>query len=466
MKQKLQEHYKGFAFFSEIDGRSNVLCSKNMVDFIINEHWYSERKDNAADEAERIVIAAAKIISAELREKKYNVQSYPTNEDITNNIQSKAWIPHYLQTFLKPIISSKLKQTSIGHAIVQASCRSVITPTLFGLGVELDHVFGSRWLIEELSRLGFSISYDEVNRYKQSVIQNESLDNILTEYFPGTFTQWVADNVDHNVATLDGRGTFHGMGIIAVSTPSDGVKIVPNSRVVPRQKRKKVNEVVYSKGVPIVQYSSPLEKGLSLVTYKPIIQLQIPYTLPPELCSNLLWHSGWIFCNATKPRPNWSGFMQHLFSCNEISPSKSEVLFSPIIDLNPSDETCIYSTLLYIQTQAEKINIPTPCITFDQPLWLRAFEIIKSKSMNIVCRLGGFHTMMSFIGSIGFMMKGSGLEEALETVYGTNVVNHIISGKAVSRAVRGHFLVEAALMNKLISEVIPVCHDETDSDLV
>ena len=32
--------------------------------------------------------------------------------------------------------------------------------------------------------------------------------------YPGSFTQWVPDND----ATLDGLGTFHGMGIIAVST--------------------------------------------------------------------------------------------------------------------------------------------------------------------------------------------------------------------------------------------------------
>jgi len=61
-----------------------------------------------------------------------------------------------------------------------------------------------------------------------------------------------------------------------------------------------------------------------------------------------------------------------------------------------------------------------------QPLWLKAVEIIQAKSLNIVCRLGGFHTMMSFIGSIGSMMKGSGLEEALETVYGANSVSHMI----------------------------------------
>jgi len=91
-------------------------------------------------------------------------------------------------------------------------------PILFGLGVEIDHVFGSKWLISQLSRLGFSISYDEVVRYKQSVIQSENSDSLIAEYLPGAFTQWVADNVDHNLATLDGQGTFHGMGIIAVST--------------------------------------------------------------------------------------------------------------------------------------------------------------------------------------------------------------------------------------------------------
>jgi len=123
--------------------------------------------------------------------------------------------------------------------------------------------------------------------------------------------------------------------------------------------------------------------------------------------------------------------------------------------LNPSDETCIYSTLLYIQSQAEKLDISTPCLTFDQPLWLKAVEIIKAKAMNIVCRLGGFHTLMSFMGSIGSMMKGSGIEEVLGTVYSSNVVTHIISGKAVSRALRGHILIEAALVAKLIQSVMP-----------
>ena len=61
---------------------------------------------------------------------------------------------------------------------------------------------------------------------------------------------------------------------------------------------------------------------------------------------------------------------------------------------------------------------------------------------------------MSFMGSIGSMMKGSGIEEALGTVYGSNIVTHIISGKAVSRVLQGHVLIEAALVAKLMQSIL------------
>ena len=46
-------------------------------------------------------------------------------------------------------------------------------PLLFGLEVELDNLFASKWLINELSHIGFSIGYEEITRYKHSVIANE-----------------------------------------------------------------------------------------------------------------------------------------------------------------------------------------------------------------------------------------------------------------------------------------------------
>jgi hypothetical protein len=66
--------------------------------------------------------------------------------------------------------------------------------------------------------------------------------------------------------------------------------------------------------------------------------------------------------------------MQHVSKGN--FPGVSTVTFLPIIDLQSSDMNCIYSTLLFIEQQAAALNIPTPCITFDQPLWLKSVEIV------------------------------------------------------------------------------------------
>ncbi len=82
-----------------------------------------------------------------------------------------------------------------------------------------------------------------------------------------------------------------------------------------------------------------------------------------------------------------------------------------------------------------------PIVTFDQPLWWKALMIIvsepdRSGQRNIVLRLGGFHTEMSFLGSIGHLMAGSGLQAVLELFYASNTVVHMLSGKAIARAIR------------------------------
>ena len=151
---------------------------------------------------------------------------------------------------------------------------------------------------------------------------------------------------------------------------------------------------------------------------------------------DVIWYSEWIFSSQSHTRPSWSGFMQQSVYKIEVEFQQSDVLILPIIDLPPTDLTCIYSTLLFIQDQAKKINILTPCATFDQPLWYKASSILAKKKLNIICHLRGFRTYMSVLGAVGDMMSGSGIEELLELVYATNRVSHMMSGKAFARAIR------------------------------
>ena len=131
-------------------------------------------------------------------------------------------------------------------------------------------------------------------------------------------------------------------------------------------------------------------------------------------------------------------------------PRKSEVTLLPIINLNHNYYSCIYSTLLFVTGQSKKANSGSPCITFDQPLWLKAVKIIAEKSLHILCRVGGFHTLMSFLGNIGTLMKGSGFSKSMQVVYGENAVQHIVSGKAIARALRGNFLLQSAFRLQII----------------
>ena len=443
LKRKLEERYKNDIIISQTEGQANLVCFKDAAQFIIKR---SKLECNNTNEGEVMITTAAKLIKAEIQNLKFNTEEYPSKQDIENHSDSLAPLLHQ---FMQELVSDELKQSSIGQAIMKAiKTRCYIPPLLFGLGIELDHKFGSKWLTNEVYKLGFSISPSEITQFKKSVMADK--DNSIEVLLKGSFGQWVSDNVDHDVCTLDGKGTFHGMGIIVAGMTSEMDTRKENG--IRRLKVGRMEEVVASKAkIPILWYEVPDRAALSKIKFKPIRELQSPHPFSMAQGIDLLWE--FSFTATREDGMNWNGFMQ-MHHDGKDHPGKSEIFMLPIIDLSSSDENCIFSTLVFIINQAKAMGIVTPSVTFDQPLWLKAHEISKSKQLNIVIRLGGFHTLMSFLGSVGAVMKGSGLSDLLEMVYATNSVKHIISGKAVSRALRGHFLVESALMSLLFQKMI------------
>ena len=158
------------------------------------------------------------------------------------------------------------------------------------------------------------------------------------------------------------------------------------------QQRKKAGLFTEKRGVEIIPYFKSSEIGQGKLKLSPILELNSAITLPLEINYDFVWHCGWFSTFNNNTRPNWSGFMQCATSTLKESKSQSTVQFLPIIDLSPSSVTGIYSTLLFIIGQARKIGVEIPCVTFDQPLWVKAMEIIKEEQLPIVCRLGDFHT--------------------------------------------------------------------------
>ena len=110
----------------------------------------------------------------------------------------------------------------------------------------MHHHFASKFLIDTLSKLGFSSSYTEVKMFEVSAAAWHG--NSIPALAKGQFAQFVADNVDRNVRALDGHNTFHGMGIIGYITPGTS-----NSVTVPRiaETIQDLAEIVLSAGTQL-----------------------------------------------------------------------------------------------------------------------------------------------------------------------------------------------------------------------
>ena len=66
------------------------------------------------------------------------------------------------------------------------------------------------------------------------------------------------------------------------------------------------------------------------------------------------------------------------------------------------------------------------------------------KWQTIVLHPGGMHTLMSFLGAIGHLMKGSDLEEILGAAF--SGINSMLNGKVWPKAMRGFRMVTTALL--------------------
>jgi len=272
-------------------------------------------------------------------------------------------------------------------------------PLQFALGVQLDHLFGSKFLLQHVSRLGFCCLYDEVSRFKKSVL-HLALASDINEHLIGAigFTQYVADNVDHNVRTLDGSGTFHGMGMISASVLENGDFSLLQPKIRCLSGSIKNAELCRLARVEIMPYEKNSSLDLRCIQLQAIRSLGIRVVMPPVTKLNIVWHTAALLKSADLSRPNWRGYMQTVCIGDHVPAADIKML--PIIYLSPTDESCILSTLIVVINQSSKLNIVTPCITFDQPLYLKAVDISTAQLLNIVCRLGGFHTLMNFLAQL------------------------------------------------------------------
>ena len=393
---------------------------------------HEKSKLNAKNEEPFIIEAAAKLIYNDIKTTEFYDRSfYPSLSELNSeNELISSSLNLFMKTFFKD--ENDVKLHAIMHAIIQ-NIRTVIAPLQIGLAVQMYHHFKSRYLVDALHSLGFCSSYSEVlNFIRNASIQSGSeLNGVITD---DSAVSFICDNVDHNLRTLNGENIFHGMGIIAaVKRGNFSEEHIPRRKVTNE-------EILKNASIEVIVFSHVEKQNLSK------IELQKLY---PTCDKKSLIDFMWRF---SVKIPSWSGLMQIVYDDKSICYETDRIFFLPIIDLSPSDMTCIYSTLRYVSNLAFTYKIPC-IITFDQPLFWKSSKIINETTDpefdKITLLLGTFHIAVNLLGCIGEIMNNSGFENILEEIYGGNAVQHMLQGKAFSRALRGNLIVVQALSSLL-----------------
>lgn len=252
LRYKLEEKYGDSLFIAECEGLPNIVTFREKTRIILRDYFSIQEKDEEAQKR-AIIETAAKLIKSDIKSKiPSSTDEYPKTSSL--ECQSALdYLPLSLRCLLENLFVGKdihRKVASIGQSVVQAvRPRAVVAPLQLGLAVQLHHHFRSRFFVDSLSAMGYCSSYSEVQRFEENAAASVGQDVLGgTIDRLDTALLFAADNVDHNIITLDGKGTFHGMGMVATVTP--GRKV---SRTVLRRKTAYL-EIVEQSRVDIREY--------------------------------------------------------------------------------------------------------------------------------------------------------------------------------------------------------------------
>ena len=398
LKKHLKERFKDTIHFSEGGGLDDIVTMREQTSQILRSYYAQKCQEGDEESQKRAIIeTAARLIKSDIISEVSTVTSqYPSSHDLKLD-SALSFIPTSLLTALDTLFAGKdtrRKVAAVGQAIIQAvRPRAVLAPLQVGLAVQIHHLYRSKFIVDTLHEMGFCSSYAEVLRFEKNAADCVEPDVLGGDVdLPEMSVLFAADNVDHNIITIDGKGTFHGMGVIATVTPGKQM-----NRLILRRHISELKSENKTK-IPILEYR------FAKHACHEVVFEDIPRFVDCDRRIDILWEVSLHFKEDT---PNWQGMM-HILHEGSQHPGQSSVTFLPMINMYSGDKSCILSTLDFICNLAMKHKLPT-IVTFDQPLYWKAAEIIIDAPQNsylkpIVLLLGCFHTLMNLLGAIGTLM--------------------------------------------------------------
>ena len=438
LRKKLKEEFGGSLQFVNIGSRSDILCFKSDADRIITEYHAAASTDDGVEPKKKFLQAAAKLLLDEAK----CVRDLPTDRypDLNDLDKPDPCVPEAFRWFFEALLPQRLAEIWSQCLLRKVLPRAPVSPFQLGNALFLKHKWNSKLLNEHMWKLGFAGSYKEYRNYLWSWLATEINKEPNAEQL---LIQYVCDNLDLAMCSSNKVISVHGTATIKVY-PDKKEDADTETQVIRRPVLAEEKDKILDKLKPSMEpyHYNKANAALGRLKFVPLNELSYGVDTITEFHQrDLEWlgkdlSSGWC---------NWSGYQATEVNLEPGNGNNrvSCIEYMPLINQNPTEYTTLHTLIRNLIKDAEGEPI---IVTFDYPLYIKVVEIVETLNLKALVRLGGFHTIRSYLGCIGNVMKGSGLETMVAILYpGENTVEHIMSGNAYYKALRCHFLIVKGL---------------------
>ena len=346
----------------------------------------------------------------------------------------------------------------IGHIVLSSVCDQA-TSLQVALGTMLSH---QRNVIDHFHSFKVTSSYNELRRFRISAAAAVAKDDQGISQFDSNngLVQVVADNFDTQISSQNGQKSTHGLAMIVTQAGQKG-KATDGQADLGTIKRLKWQKTNSSK-LSLVDVSVKRFQGRKQGNMPEECAKRSVATLASlartQLATQRAVTEDFAFLKkiAVEDRcPEYGGFnTRNARERGQQVEKKTSVMYTPFLDMTPSEPDTMKTAMVHAQHITALTGQEWTIFTCDQQLYKVVVNILWHEPElfpKFVPRLGGMHCLMSFVGAVGALMAGSGLEDVLKSTFAG--VPKLLSGKKFPENIRALRIVVEEVLRPVLDKV-------------
>ena len=427
-------------------GVANILLFKNQA----SKHM--KLVVNNEDDIDTAIGRVAKAIVRESRQLKREQSTYDTRICLDDALASCSQTLLDVLSYISPKLQRNLPAAMVGNMV---TCAVSNNPTL--LQIALGVVIREKTNIELLHGLGITSSYDEVLRFKSSAAYAaaRNKEKLGISKSDAGLVQVVADNFDATIASPNGIKSTHALAILLTQPQQfHDEENIAEGNTIKRLKKSEMSENVLE-DVQVHEYigAKKPEMPNHAATQSP---LSLKILASQKISVERARETDFYFLTDIISSPNTPEFGGYNTAQSReqghAAKDSTKAVYLPLIDMAPAEPTTMLTAMVTAQQLTNATGQTYTIFTNDQQLYRIAVNITWVYSdlfINFIPRLGGMHTLMSFVGAVGTLMTDTGLEPIMNVAFGG--VTKMLIGKKYPQNVRALRMVVEELLRGLIT---------------